>query len=133
MGAWMNIEDVTTGGQPSAIQPLIGKRVIQAWLLPCGKVLAIRFECRKLLQIEAIPTVGDFGSLQIEVGDELSGADFSDLDELGQELHCRALRGRRLSGLDGDVLVFGDVGAQIRVGGIRWVQTRERAAMGEHS
>jgi hypothetical protein len=108
-------------GDPPKLEQLIGTKVQKAWLLPEGKTLAVRFEGGQFLMIEAIPAV-DFEALSIEIGDVLPNANFTDIDGLAREPHVRALIGRRLTGLKGNVLMFGSVGARIERTGITWVR-----------
>ena len=107
---------------PPNLVPVLRERVDRAWLLPGGKTLAIMFANRKMLLLDAL-TTRDGPAVRMELGDEIPGARWRELDkECPQTPHTLALRGRRLTGMDGDVILFGAVGAAIKADGIHWVR-----------
>jgi hypothetical protein len=117
----VHIED----GIPPQLKPLIGRRVYRAWIMPQGRTLVLRLEGGWFLMVEAVATdiANQRLALNMEVGEEKPDADWGDLDVLPQTPHLKDLRGRRLTGLDAEVLVFDDrYGAKLGLDGIAWVK-----------
>jgi hypothetical protein len=115
-------------GIPPKLQPLIGRRVYRAWILPQGKTLVLRLEGGWIVMINAASTdiPGQRLALEVDIGEEKPGAIWSDLDTLPQTPHLKDLRGRKLTGLDAEVLVFDNrYGAKFSLGGIQWVKFSE--------
>jgi len=65
----------------------------------------------------------DTAVLIFDVGTERPNITFADLDRLyPQTPHTKAIRGLKFTGIDADVVMFGDVGAMVTTKGIRWVK-----------
>jgi hypothetical protein len=113
-------------GQPEPLKPLVGRRVYRAWLLPENKTLVLRLEGGKILMAEWVEpdTANARTAVMIKIGDELAGVDWGFLDEeAAQTEYLKAIRGRKLVGIDADVLVFeGAVGVRFLPEGVRWVK-----------
>jgi hypothetical protein len=116
-------QDSHPGQQPPHLVPLIGQKVLKAWLLPQKTTLAFLLEGNVMVMIDALETTG-MTALSVEVFNPKPGADWSDIDRrCPYDPHLYDLEGRRFGGLAGDVVVFDNVGAQIRRGHeIRWVK-----------
>lgn len=121
----MHIWDYKPGELPATMKPLLGAKVRQAWAIPPTEsehgMLVVQFENQRMLQAEAVPAVPG-AALAIKVGTEKDGADWSFLDKVEQPRQARALVGRRFTGIDATVLMFGSVGARITLRGVEWVR-----------
>jgi hypothetical protein len=115
-------DDISQGGQPLALVPLIGRTVFRAWILPSGKTLVLGLRGGKILIVERAKIVGDLEALQIEIGDVIPGRDWSDMEAYCQDPHLKAIIGLKFTGLDQNIVMFGDVGAKIGTTGIEWVK-----------
>jgi len=102
--------------------PLIGRIVYRAWILPDGKTLVLGLLGGKILIVERAKVVGDLAALQIEIGDVKPGIDWSDMEAYCQDPHLKAIIGMKFTGLDQDIVTFGNVGAKIAATGIEWVK-----------
>jgi len=116
----------TQGDIPPNLQPLIGKRVYRAWTSPSKLMLLLKLEGGLMATFEAMRTdhPGRRWAVEITVGTEKEGATWDDLDEIcPQTPHLKALRGLRLTGLEGPVVEFDRrYGARITPAGIEWVK-----------
>jgi hypothetical protein len=110
------------GTQPPTIAVLIGLKVERMWEL--GKSLAIRLEGQRFLRVDPVPFVGDMRAcVGFEVGTVRQGADLSKLDaHAPQNAHTRELRGKTFTGIDADIVMFGDYGARVTPTGIEGVK-----------
>ncbi len=111
------------------LQSLIGRRIYRAWVLPYGKTLVLKLEGGKIVIVDAVRTDIPDTPLAVvfEQGDETAGAHWDDLDRVApQTPHTREIRGKKVTGLDGNVLMFDDrYGAEITVDAVRWVKVAE--------
>jgi len=115
-------DDISQGGQPLALVPLIGRTVFRAWILPSGKTLVLGLRGGKILIVERARVIVGMAALSIEIDDVLPGADWSDMEAYCQDPHLKAIIGLKFTGLDQDIVIFGDVGAKIAATGIEWVK-----------
>ncbi len=118
----LNLWQMQRGVQPPALVPLIGKRVKRAWILPSGKVLFIRLTGDQTLLVEP-HEIAEQSSLKIQIGHAQSNMDWDGLDRaMPQTPHLEALQGLAFTGLDGNIVEFGDKGAAITPHGIQWMR-----------
>jgi hypothetical protein len=120
------IWDGDAAGQAPNLQPLIGRKVQRAWILPESQTLVLKLEGKKFVMFERVKSIG-FDAVSVETGNEIPGADFSDLAPYGTDPHLLALRGMPFTGMDGIVVHFGDSGNGPKFGArmerdcIKWV------------
>lgn len=111
------------GRQPPEVAPLIGLKVERAWLL--GKTtLALRLEKQRFLRVDPTPFVGDMRAcVALEIGTIKTGATFSNLDSFATPSpHTEEICGMAFTGIDADIVMFGNYGARITPTGIEWVR-----------
>jgi len=112
------------GVQPPALVPMLGKRVERAWLTPSRKLFAAKLEDGFFFMADWEP-IGDLGGVRFETGKVLPGKDWSDLDEdAPQSAYTEALVGLPFTGLDRDIVTFGEVGARSSASGFQWVRVK---------
>ncbi len=111
------------GQTPPDLVSLKGLKVIRAWLLPEKTTLAFLLEKNRMVVIEPLESVG-VAAMGVQTGHPKPGADWSELDRrCPSDPHLREVEGATFTGLDGDVVTFGNMGAQIRRGvPVRWVK-----------
>ncbi len=97
---------------PPELVPLIGLKAIQAWLSPTRKVLCVILEEEQFLMAVFDPRPASPG-IVFTVGSRSEARGFPPGALLPQ------LAGLPLSGVKGDRIVFGSVGAQITARGVQ--------------
>ncbi len=122
----LEFDDISKGGQPRQLIPLIGRTVLQAWLIPTrNHTLMLGLRGGKILMLERVRGIG-FAALSIEIGDILPGADWSDIERFGQDPHLKALINRKFTGLDQDVVMFdNEYGCKLSITGVEWVKVNK--------
>jgi hypothetical protein len=113
-------------GEAPMLQPLLGLRVIGAWVIPPGNALCVRLEGGKFLQAWSIRAAGA-GAVALKIGQEKAGLDWRFLDALPQK-NREPMEGKRFLGMEGPVLVFAaddgtQYGARIASDRVTWVKS----------
>lgn len=113
-------------GEAPLLRPLVGLRVVGAWVIPPGDMLFVRLEGGKIFQAWAVlDEEGSFG-VAFKVGEEAPNTKWRFLETLPQ-VNKEPMAGKRFDGMDGRVVVFvADdgvrFGARILLDDVEWVK-----------
>lgn len=112
------------GQQPPELIPLIGRKVQRAWVF--GDTLAILIDGGRFLQVDPVPFFGEGAAVALKVGTVKDTANLvSDLDaRIEQNPHTEELRAMTFTGIDANIVMFGDYGARVTPAGVEWMKTK---------
>ncbi len=109
--------------RPDEFAEYLDQPVYRAYVVE--KRLLIILESKRCLMFEAMPLIiGTDKAISVQIGTLKPGGGLvQDLDRTHASLHSVALRGRKFTGLDCDVVMFDDLyGAKITPEGVIWTR-----------
>ena len=123
----LHVHDQPTQGMlPPKMERIVGRRVYRAW--QGATTLYLRLEGGFVVYLSAVCSdIPDRPyAVLVTIGDEKPGAEFGFLDEqIPQTPHTRDLRGKKVTGLEGNILQFDSrYGVEFTPDSIHWVRKR---------